>query len=563
MVDDLGERLVQAGLVTQRQLSQVLGTAPPHEGALVGGLVDQGLSQDGIAGFFVAMGFGPVMEPADLAAADLGAVTRISGSMALELLALPIRESSAGLVVAMAAPTDGHAVGELARATGEAVLPTVARVEDLREALSRAHPGQVLPEPEDLRESEPPVLELVNVRRRGHTVDDGYFGSTKGAERVEARATVGPKIVADDTEAFVPLVRTKPVRPAAPPPEAKPAEPEPEPRSEPARATPTSAKPASAKPPAAKDDDTSPELPRGIERRVVTKNFAKVPKDTRVVPVGTTSSTSPDDSWGKPEPKGRALRPPQSKQPPPKEKLAPSRRLDPARHGLEAADTEVQDEPPPSMPPPTPAPRSERAFPKPRSIIPEAHSRWESDESSDNKVDKVKVAKARDSRPPPKPAKLPEIGGTLSAIRASRDRDEVVELACQGALTISRATVLLALRKGVLKGWSGAGAGISADAVRNLWIPTSSPSMFRDVVAKREAYHGPSGTAAADGLFRAALGSRGGPVSLHPVVVASKLVAVLSADDVRFGDAGRERIETLARAVSEAFERIILEAKQR
>ncbi|MEZ4337736.1 MAG: hypothetical protein R3B82_14040 [Sandaracinaceae bacterium] len=175
----------------------------------------------------------------------------------------------------------------------------------------------------------------------------------------------------------------------------------------------------------------------------------------------------------------------------------------------------------------------------------------------------MKVQKVRDSRPPPRPAKLPEIGGTLSAIRASRDRDEVVDLACQGALSVSRATVLLALRKGVLKGWGGAGANISSDAVRNLWIPTSSPSMFRDVVAKREPYHGPAGTAAADGLFRAALGSRGGPVSLQPVVVANKLVAVLAADDVKFGDKGRERIETLARAVSEAFERIILDAKRR
>ncbi len=524
---------MQAGLVTQRQLSEVLGAAPPHEGALVRALVHRGLAPDGIAGFFVAQGFGPLMEAADLAAADPRAITRVPRAMALGLLALPIRESPAGLIVAMAAPTDGHTIGELARATGEAILPAVARVVDLVAALEKAHPGALELDDDASRDSEPPPLELVNVRRReAAPAEEGYFGSTKGAERVEARATVGPKIVADDTEPFVPLVRTKPVRAPAPAPSAAP-----------------SAAPA--------EPSHTPSPDKGLERRVVTKNFARVPKDTRVVPVGEPRPAA--GAWAK----GRALRPPSrgSSSAPPEPAA-----LDPARYGLDTADTDVSPLPaaPPPPPPSSPAPAT-RVEPtaKQKSLIPEAHSRWESDTGEHNKVDPVKVAEMRDSRPPAPQAKLPEVGGTLSAIRASRDRDEVVELACQGTLTVSRAAVLLALRKGVLKGWGGAGAGISADAVRNLWIPTSSPSMFRDVVSRREAYHGPSGTAAADGLFRAALGSRGGPVSIQPIIVASKLVAVLAADDVRFGEKGRERVETLSRAVSEAFERIILDGKRR
>lgn len=530
--------------MTQRQLSEVRGAAPPHEGALVAGLVEHGLAQDGIVGFFVAQGFGPVMEPADLAAAEASAVARVPGSMAFELLALPVRESAAGLVVAMAAPTDGHAIGELARATGEAILPTVARVRELRDALARRHPDHT-PLPDLARESEPPPLELVKVRRRDAPPDEGYFGSTRGAERVEARATVGPKLVADDTEVFVPLVRTKPVRSGAP-----------------AAAPPPPSTPAVAPPPPPSDAPPAEPAKEGLQRRVVTKNFAPVPKDTRVVPVGEPRPARDEGSWAK----GRALRPPGRGGPGASSK-PPGSRLDPARHGLDTADTEVQAPPPEAVaapPAPKAAPEKKAAPPpKPRSIIPVEHSRWELDTGEVNKVDRAKVKKIRDSRPPPRAAKLPEVGGTLSAIRASRDRDEVVDLACQGALSVSRAAVLLALRKSVLKGWGGAGAGISPDAVRNLWIPTSSPSMFRDVVGKREPYHGPSGTAAADGLFRAALGSRGGPVSLHPVVVAGKLVAVLAADDVRFGDKGRERVETLARAVSEAFERIILDGKRR
>jgi len=63
MADDLGARLVQAGLVTPDLLADVLGAAPPHEGALVRALVRRGVSEDALAGFFVAAGFGPRRSP--------------------------------------------------------------------------------------------------------------------------------------------------------------------------------------------------------------------------------------------------------------------------------------------------------------------------------------------------------------------------------------------------------------------------------------------------------------------------------------------------------------------
>jgi hypothetical protein len=197
---------------------------------------------------------------------------------------------------------------------------------------------------------------------------------------------------------------------------------------------------------------------------------------------------------------------------------------------------------------------------QPKSLIPPEHASWDPAGAPDTKVDAIKLQSL--SAPPKRALRPPPVGGTLAAIRASKDRDEVVELACAGALTVSRAALLLALKKGVLKGWDAAGAQVSRDAVRNLWIPTKSPSMFRDVVAKREAYSGPHGTTAADGLFRAAVGSRGGEIVLQPVAVGGKVVAVLAADDVAFDREGVERLEVLARAVGEAFERIIVAGKQ-
>lgn len=479
MADDLGARLVQAGLVTRAQLGEVLGAAPPHEGALVAGLVDHGVSEDALAGFFVAGGFGPLMESSDLAAAEPEARRSLPASMAVHLFALPVRRSPAGLVVAMAAPTDRHALSEIRRSTGGEVLPTVARANELRAALRVAYPGAPREPAARPNASEPPVLELVKVRRPAPQPEaPGYRGSTRGAERVEARALVGPRLVPDapdDDEGFVPLVRHKPVK-------------------------------------------RTPAYPSG--RRVVTRRFEKLARapDERVVPVGEGGP----DGWAKGEGAARA-------------------KVEPAQ-----------------LPPAPPAPK--------RSIIPPEHERWDLDgPASPPSVGRGPGAPGRErppAEPPPRRGKPGPIGGTLSAIRASHDRDEVVSLACQGALTVARASVLLALRKGVLKGVEGAGSGLSRDAVRNLWIPTSSPSMFRRVVSRALPYRGAPGTTAADGLFRAALGNRGGEVAIQPVGVGGKVVAALAVDDLRFGDVGAERLEVLAKAVGEAFERIIVARKR-
>lgn len=401
MADDLGARLVQAGLVTADQLDDALGAAPPHEGALVRALVRCGVSEDALAGFFVAAGFGPLVDAAALERAEARAA--LSPRMACELSALPIRRSPEGLMVAMAAPTDRHALGELRRAMGEDVRPMVARVSELARVLARLYPNAA-PEPPPRYDSEPPVLELLRRRRE----DD-----VRLLERL-----VGP------AEPVLPLVRQK--------------------------------------------SRTAPRYP--ARSKVITRSFER---------------------------------------------------------------TEADGE---------------------RSIIPPEHARWDLDSSDPPRAGLPRPT--RGEAPPP-------VGATLAALRASRARDEVVALACRGALTVCRAALLLALRQGVLKGWDGAGPGLTHEAVRNLWIPTHSPSMFRDVIARGEPYEGPHQSSAADGLFRAAVGSRGGQAAIHPVRVGGKVVAVLAADEVAYGAAGRARIEILARAAGEALERLIVESKRR
>ena len=170
-------------------------------------------------------------------------------------------------------------------------------------------------------------------------------------------------------------------------------------------------------------------------------------------------------------------------------------------------------------------------------------------------------AQVRPSRPLGVKTTIPDVRTAMVAIRAARTRDDVVLAALDGSLAVSRCAVFFALRKNVLKGWAGVGSGVSPDAARNLWIPTTTASLFQRVVESGNAYLGPYGSAIADGIFRAAVGSRGGDVALQPIRVGGKIVGVLACDDVRRGMLGLARIEQIVLAVEDAFGRLIAEHK--
>lgn len=160
----------------------------------------------------------------------------------------------------------------------------------------------------------------------------------------------------------------------------------------------------------------------------------------------------------------------------------------------------------------------------------------------------------RQSRPQMAEAEV-ELGPLLAAIRDARTRDEVMVATAQAARRFARSAVVLTLRRGVLRGAEARGEGVSTDAIRNLWIPATSPSMFRMVVDAKDIYRGPFGGSAADHLYRAAIGSRGGNVEIHPVDVQGTVVAVLCADDptpdptVSLGVIAHAMGEALARMV--------------
>jgi hypothetical protein len=114
------------------------------------------------------------------------------------------------------------------------------------------------------------------------------------------------------------------------------------------------------------------------------------------------------------------------------------------------------------------------------------------------------------------------------------------------------------LRKGVFRGWDGAGDELTRAGIRSLWVPASNPSILNEVLHTGKAFRGAYGDTAADQLFRAAVGRNGREVVIAPVLVGARMVGVLCANDPA-SDSGV--IERVALALGEAFQRLIVARK--
>ena len=201
---------------------------------------------------------------------------------------------------------------------------------------------------------------------------------------------------------------------------------------------------------------------------------------------------------------------------------------------------------PPSVSPPTVRPASVRPTPA-RSYPPGPGS----------------VSRGQSAHPPVATAQAPEvsdsaIGAHLAELGRVTSRDDVVRVACRACLTVSRGAAFLALRKGVFRGWDGAGDEVTSAGIRSLWVPASNPSMLNEVLHTGRTFHGAHGQTAADHLFRAAFGTQGRDVVIVPVLIGSRMVGVLCANDPT-GDSAT--VEQLAEAVGKAFERLIVSQK--
>lgn len=364
-------QLLDVGLVTEAQVraSQGDGAQVPSP-QVVRNLIAQGLNERTLAGFFVSLGFGPMLQARDLARADLDLVRRLPGSDAHELCAMPIRPTPAGAIVAMADPTDEVAVRLLSKALGSTILPTAARFSDLLASLERAYPAD---------------------------------RATSVSALARGRHPSG----------VVPLVKEKPNAHHAP---------------------------ATA---------TDPMI----------ESF-----DPALAELAATASPVWDRAWDQSTGGGAS------------------------------------------------------AVPSSSVLVPEV---VEPD--------------------------LAELGRVTT-------RDDVVRVGCEACLAAAEGAAFLALRKGVFRGWHGAGKHITSASIRSLWVPATNPSVLNDVAHSGEVFRGPYGQTAADHLLRAALGSQGREVVIAPVLIGTRMCGLLCATDPG-SDSGP--IEGVAEAMGRAFQRLI------
>jgi hypothetical protein len=149
----LGEALVQAGLVTQPQLEQLLAEqtrTPPAARLRLGALVaHRGLASEedisqGLSRILTLGYVNPLDDPPDPAAARL-----IPREIAEELLCLPLRAGASWVQVAVADPTDHVVPTRVRELSGRAsVTLVVAPATALREATARAWDAAVTTAPQ-------------------------------------------------------------------------------------------------------------------------------------------------------------------------------------------------------------------------------------------------------------------------------------------------------------------------------------------------------------------------------------------------------------------------------
>jgi len=384
MALELVEQLVSAGLVTAAQASASHAGDPLVPcGRVLQNLVTAGLDERLLAGFFISRGFGPMLQEQDLRRADQELVRRLPASDAHDLCAMPLRPSPAGAIVAMADPTDAHAVARLSEVLGGSILPTVAKLSDLLAAIDRAYPPD------------------------------------------------RPTLVSD--------------------------------------------------------------------------------------PLALARSRMPSDALASAREKSQlGVQPTLSE-------------LDPALSGLVS----------------TASPEWDRAWHR---------------SATEREVPLPSMAKSpqRSATLGPAPASGSNLESHLHELMQATSRDAVARLACEACLTAAQGAAFLALRKGVFRGWDGAGDEVTSAGIRSLWVPASNPSVLNEVLHTGRTFRGAYGETAADHLFRAALGSRGRDVVVVPVLVGSRMVGVLCANDPA-SDASP--IERVAETMGAAFERLIVSQK--
>jgi hypothetical protein len=161
----LGELLIEAGVVTHAQLGEALAQQRTHGGRLGTNLVELGfVDEKRLASVLAQQLTLPSATAAQIDRCDPAALRLLPAEAADRLHAVPLREDTGKLWVAMADPTDQSALAELARLTRRTVRPMVAPELLIQYALERHYQVSRKPRVVQVRTATSDLLRIDTLR---------------------------------------------------------------------------------------------------------------------------------------------------------------------------------------------------------------------------------------------------------------------------------------------------------------------------------------------------------------------------------------------------------------
>ncbi|WP_438020969.1 hypothetical protein WMF18_18700 [Sorangium sp. So ce315] len=159
-----------------------------------------------------------------------------------------------------------------------------------------------------------------------------------------------------------------------------------------------------------------------------------------------------------------------------------------------------------------------------------------------------------DDEPPPQP--FVDLSDVIDALYLARTRDDVVRLALRGLRLLARRVAIFAAHRGVFRGFACNAEFGDQEALRKLTLPMDQPSVLATAVATH-LYVGPIPGTPTHAPLLDVMVNPSLDVAAVAVQVVGRPAMILVADRIIDASSGARRMVELARAVGEAFSRIL------
>ncbi|WP_434048295.1 MULTISPECIES: hypothetical protein [Sorangium] len=164
------------------------------------------------------------------------------------------------------------------------------------------------------------------------------------------------------------------------------------------------------------------------------------------------------------------------------------------------------------------------------------------------------LSEALDDDPPPQP--FVDLSDVIDALYLARTRDDVVRLALRGLRLLAVRVAIFAAHRGVFRGFACNAEFGDQEALRKLTLPMDQPSVLATAVATH-LYVGPIPGTPTHAPLLDVMVNPSLDVAAVSVQVVGRPAMILVADRVIDASSGSRRMVELARAVGEAFSRIL------